>query len=109
MAQKFQVSYVDDIDGSEADGPVAFALDGTSFEIDLSKANGDKFRQVLAPFIEHARRASGIKRGVARQRDASNRQRTHDIRQWARAQGMAISERGRIPADVISKYEAAHR
>jgi hypothetical protein len=109
MAQKVQVSYVDDIDGSEADGTVAFAMDGTSFEIDLSASNGEKFRQALAPFIEHARRASGVKRGVARQRDASNRQRTHDIREWAKAQGMTISGRGRIPADVISKYQAAHR
>jgi len=108
MAQKVQVSYVDDLDGSQAEGTVAFGLDGTSFEIDLSKANGDKFRKALAPFIEHARRASGVKRAVSR-RDASNRQRTHDIREWARAQGMTISERGRIPGDVINKYQARHR
>ena len=36
MAQKVQTFFVDDLDGSEAEGTVLFGLDGTRYEIDLS-------------------------------------------------------------------------
>ena len=44
MAQKVEVLLVDDIDGGEADETVSFSIDGTSYEIDLSKKNAAKLR-----------------------------------------------------------------
>lgn len=107
MAQKSVVSLEDDLDGGPADETVRFAIGGVEYEIDLSTNNAARLRRQLAPFVEHARkvgRASG--RPV---RTAASRQRSHDIRAWAREQGLDLSERGRIPASVARKYEAAAR
>lgn len=106
MAQKITVTLEDDLDGGPAAGTTRFALDGAEYEIDLSQHNADTLRKALAPFIDHARRATG---GPSRQgeRTASVRQRSADIRAWAKEHGIAVSERGRIPASVAEQYEAA--
>jgi Lsr2 len=85
---------------------VRFGVDGAEYEIDLSKKNAAAFRRKLAPFLEHARKAG---RGHRRQpgRTASSRERSGGIRAWAKGQGIAVSERGRIPASVVEQYEAA--
>jgi Lsr2 len=105
MAQKITVALEDDIDGGPADETVRFGLGGTGYEIDLSKKNGNAFRRQLAPFIEHARRAG---RGQRRRpgRTASSRERSADIRAWAKDQGITVSDRGRIPASVAEQYDA---
>ncbi len=107
MAQKVQVLLIDDLDGSSADETVSFGLDGRTYEIDLSKKNADKLRKVLEPYVENARRArpSGRKRATLA---AGSRQRSAEIRRWAKSVGIEVSDRGRIPANVIEKYEAAH-
>ena len=106
MAQKITVALEDDIDGGPADETVRFGLGGAEYEIDLSKRNATEFRRQLAPFIEHARRAG---RGARRRpgRTASSRERSADIRAWAKDQGITVSDRGRIPANVAEQYEAA--
>ncbi len=105
MARKVQYLLVDDLDGGEADETVSFALDGTSYEIDLSKENAKALRDALAPYIASARRAGG-RRGRGRGgRGGGRTSDTAAIREWARSQGMKISDRGRIPADIIEKYE----
>ena len=83
-----------------------FAFDGTDYEIDLNAKNGAAFRTQLAPYVEHARKTG---RAPARRagRAASSRQRSGDIRAWAKEHGLAISERGRIPASVVEQYNAA--
>lgn len=110
MAQKVTVSYEDDLDGSPASRTVRFALSGAEYEIDLSEHNAETFRHQLAPFIEQARRAG---RAADRPpgRSAASRERTSAIRAWARDRGIAINQRGRIPATVIEQYEtsAGHR
>jgi len=80
--------------------------DGTDFEIDLSEKNAHAFRKQLAPFAGHARKAS---RGPAPRtpRTAAGRQRSGDVRAWAKDHGIAVSTRGRIPASVMEKYQAA--
>jgi hypothetical protein len=105
MAQKITVALEDDIDGGPADETVRFGLGGTEYEIDLSKKNANAFRRQLAPFIEHARRAG---RGPRRQpgRTASSRERSADIRVWAKDQGITVSDRGRISASVAEQYDA---
>jgi hypothetical protein len=106
MAKQIQVVITDDIDGGEAHETIAFGLDGSSLEIDLNKLNAAQFRQTVAPYIEHGRRVS---RGRARAaRPAPDRGHTSDVREWAKQQGIKVSERGRIPASVLAGYEAAH-
>jgi Lsr2 len=106
MAKQIQVVITDDIDGGEAHETIAFGLDGSSLEIDLNKLNAAQFRQTVAPYIEHGRRVS---RGRARAaRPARDRGHTSDVREWAKQQGIKVSERGRIPASVVAGYEAAH-
>ena len=106
MAQKIQVLLVDDIDGSEATETVTFGVDGVSYEIDLSSGNAGKLRTELARYVEHARKSGGARpRG---QRNAPSREQSTRIREWARAHGHKVNERGRIPANVITEYEAGH-
>jgi len=87
---------------------VQFGLDGVHYEIDLSAKNASRFRKQLAPFIEHARRAG--RRATGRPgRTAASRQRSGDIRAWAKDHGIAVSERGRIPTSVQQQYLAASK
>jgi hypothetical protein len=108
MAQKVQVLLVDDLDGSEATETVAFGLDGASYEIDLSAGNAGKLRKELAQYVEHARKASGGAPRRRRTRTGPNRERSAEIRQWAKSRGYKVSERGRIPANIVAEFEAAH-
>jgi len=106
MATKVTITLEDDLTGGPADQTLRFAVDGTEYEIDLSKKNARAFRKQLAPFLEHARKAGrGQRRPAARA--ASGREHSGDIRAWAKAQGIAVSERGRIPASVAEQYQAA--
>jgi hypothetical protein len=104
MAQKVTVALEDDLDGGPADETLRFRFDGAEYEIDLNKKNARTFRKRLAPFIEHARKAP---RGQRRPRTSSSRQRSGTIRVWATEHGITVSERGRIPANVVQQYEAA--
>ena len=105
MARKVQYLLVDDLDGGQAEETVSFGLDGASYEIDLSKKNAKALRDALAPYVASARRAGG-RRGRGRGgRGGGRASDTAAIREWARSQGMKISDRGRIPADIIEKYE----
>jgi len=107
MAKKVTTSLRDDLDGGPAAETVHFALGGSEFEIDLSTKNARAFRRQLDPFLEHARRARRFSKSQAN-RSAASRRRTNSIRTWAREHGMDISERGRIPLEVIERYEAAN-
>ena len=104
MAQRTQILYVDDIDGSEAEGTVRFGLDGADYEIDLNKQHSDQFAKAIRPYIDAARRVPSSRRAGRGSRMSRHNQ--SDVRAWARAEGLKISDRGRIPADVLAKYEA---
>jgi hypothetical protein len=94
--------------GAPADETVRFAIGGTEYEIDLSKTNAKTFRKGLASFTEHARKAGrGQRRRPAR--TSAARERSGDIRAWAKANGIPVSDRGRIPASIAEQYEAATR
>ncbi len=111
MARKVEVTLIDDLDGGEADETVAFGLDGTRYEIDLSSANAQKLRDTLAKFIDAARRDKGGRqpaRGAARKAAAAVGPNTSDVREWAKAQGYDVSERGRVANDLIVKFQEAH-
>jgi hypothetical protein len=122
MAQKVQVILVDDVDGGEAKETVSFALDGVSYEIDVSEANAGKLRDALAPWVGHARRLGGRSGGGGGTRarsggggsGGSGRSRGNskhdlsDVRSWARENGFQVSDRGRVSSEVIAAYEKAH-
>ncbi|MCD2194046.1 Lsr2 family protein [Actinomycetospora endophytica] len=121
MAQKVVVSLVDDLDETEADETVEFGIDGATYEIDLSDSNAAKLRDILADYVAHSRRLSGRRRSSRGAAPASgattrrgggrasvDREQNQAIREWARKQGMTVSERGRIPSEVSEAYHKAH-
>ena len=105
VAQKVTVALEDDLDGGPADETLRFPIGGTEYEIDLSTKNATAFRRQLAPLSAHARKAR--REHPRPTRTAAGRRRAGGIRAWAKDQGIAISDRGRIPASVVSQYEAA--
>jgi hypothetical protein len=108
MAQKVQVLLVDDLDGSEATETVSFGLDGVSYEIDLSSGNAGQLRKELASYVEHGRKAGSVLGRRRRQRNGAGREQSARIREWAKDHGYKVNERGRIPANIVADYDAAH-
>jgi hypothetical protein len=109
MVSIVSVVVSDDLDGSPEAEPVSFGLEGVTYEIDLSDKNRAKLQKELAPYIERSRRVTraGRRTGASRQAARSN-DNNMLIRAWARDEGLQVSERGRISADVIRQYDAAH-
>ena len=109
MAQKVQTVFIDDLDGTEADGTVRFSLDGTEYEIDLTAGHTQQLREALAPYVDAGRRVSGSVRRPARaaRRPQPSGPNTTEVREWAKAQGMDVKDRGRVPAELIVKFKAA--
>ena len=105
MAQRTRIDLIDDIDGTPAHETVTFALDGIGYEIDLSEKNATALRNAAAPFLAAGRRVSGTRRRVVRK--GSDGEATA-IRAWAVAQGLAVSSRGRVSAEIRKAYENAH-
>jgi len=108
MAQKIQTLFIDDI-GGEAERTVRFGLDGTEYEIDLSTKHSDELRAALGTYLAHARKVGGTARRAAGRtgRKASSAD-TVAVRAWARENGYDIKDRGRVPADLVAKYQAAN-
>lgn len=109
MAQKVQVLLVDDLDGGEADETVTFALDGKTYEIDLTTANADKLRGLLDPYTKGGRRTGGRAAGGRGKVRAvpSGGSDTAEIRKWAKENGYNVNDRGRVPADIREAFEKA--
>jgi hypothetical protein len=108
MARSIAVEVSDDLDGSPGAETVAFSLDGVSYEVDLGQPNRARLADALAPFIASGRRVrNGARRRAASPTGAFRVDRAA-VRAWAPEAGLAVSERGRISAEVMSKYEAAH-
>jgi hypothetical protein len=117
MAQRVQVLLVCDLHGDEtpATDTVEFALDGAAYEIDVCEQHAGELRERMAPYVGVARRSSG--RGTSAQTRGGGRRRRRSsgsgeaarIREWARGQGLAVPERGRIPAELAEKFAAANR
>jgi hypothetical protein len=110
VAQKVQVILTDDLDGGEADESVQFAIDGVSYEIDLSEANAEALREAVAPYVDAARRIGGrsSRRSGGPKSQPSERTDLSELRAWAREHGFQVSDRGRVSSEVRAAYEAAH-
>jgi hypothetical protein len=109
VAQKIQTLVIDDLDGSAAEGTVRFGLDGTEYEIDLNDEHARELRDALARYAGAARRASGAARRPARagRRAPAGGLTTTGVREWAKAQGIEVKDRGRVPAELVVKFQAA--
>ena len=108
MAQKVQTFFVDDLDGSEAEGTVLFGLDGTHYEIDLSTGHAKELRSALARYTEAGRRVTGTTRtGHSGRKAPASSVTNTEVRTWAKARGLPVKDRGRVPADVFAQYQAA--
>jgi hypothetical protein len=110
MAQKVQTLFIDDLDGTEAEGSVQFGLDGTDYEIDLNSEHAEELRSALSRYVSAARRVSGTGRPPGRpgRRSASTTDvDTKDVRKWAKDQGIELKDRGRVPTSVVAKFRAA--
>ncbi|MBT2541379.1 Lsr2 family protein [Streptomyces sp. ISL-44] len=108
MAQKVEVTLVDDLDGSEATQTILFALDGKTYEIDLNDAHAAKLREDLAPFLGAARKTSGGRTTARRMGSAKPGEDTAAIRSWAKASGYDVNDRGRVPAEIKKAYAESH-
>ena len=108
MAQKIQTLFIDDIDGSPADGTVRFALDGTSYEIDLSTGHAQALRTALSSYVDAARPEPGTRRPARpRRKPGTDGPDSTQVRDWARSEGIEVKDRGRIPAELVVKFKAA--
>lgn len=112
MATKTTTTFIDDFDNSELDPDVkstTFALNGATYEIDLSEKNAAALAAALEPFIAKARpvRSTRASSKGGPKRASSNAARLGKIRDWAASNGHAVSSRGRIPAVVVEAYEEA--
>jgi hypothetical protein len=97
----------DDLDGSDADETVVFALDGTAYEIDLTDKNASDLRLALHPYIEAGRKVSSS-RIKGRSTRAGKAPSTAQVRAWAEDQGLPVNARGKIRAEILEKYQATH-
>jgi hypothetical protein len=109
VAQKIQTLFIDDIDGSAAEGTVRFALDGAEYEIDLNARHAEALREALAKYVDAARRSTGTARRSARggRRATAGGVNTTEVREWAKAQGIEVKDRGRVPAELVVRFRAA--
>lgn len=115
MAERIIHQLIDDLDGSEIPidkgERIEFSIRGISYQIDLSPTNANKLDKALKPFIEAGTRVRGSRRSAATKgapRGASSREQLAAIREWARKSGYEVSDRGRIKAEVVEAFEAAH-
>ena len=114
MAKTVITQITDDLDGSSGAATITFGYRGTNYEIDLGRRNASAFDKTMRPYVDAARKvttARGGRRGSSDGRRTTRRSsagQLASIREWARAQGYSVSDRGRISADVMESYAKAH-
>ena len=117
MAQKTIVTLVDDLTGEVAENisTVEFALDGRAYELDLTDENSTKLHDALSQYVNAARKIGGRRRSGPRPGRAIkstshttgyNRETLKSIREWAKKSGKEISDRGRIPQEIVDEFHS---
>lgn len=109
MVQRTQVILEDDIEGGPAEETVTFGLDGVTYEIDLNESNASALRDAMSAYVGAGRRSGGRRSTRKSTSSSSKGSRSSEIREWARANGYEVSDRGRINAEVTEAYEKANR
>jgi hypothetical protein len=111
MAQRTQVVLIDDFDGTEiTDGDaqsVTLTWSGVDYSIDLSKTNADKFEKGDRAVPGEGAASRWAQEPVVQTVDFCRAGRYQGSRAWAASNGIELSNRGRVPAEVIEKYRAA--
>jgi len=109
VAQKVQTLFIDDLDASAADGTVRFGLDRSEYEIDLNAEHAQALRDALARYMSAGRRVGGSARRPVRsgRRAPVSGLNTTEVREWAKAQGIEVKDRGRVPAELVVKFKEA--
>lgn len=109
MATQVTTTVVDDLDGSSNARTVSFSLEGVDYRIDLNSKNRAAMQKALKPYLEKATKV-GRRTGSPRRSSVSSAKRNDlgAIREWARANGHTVSDRGRVSADIQAAYRAAH-
>ena len=114
MAERIVRQLIDDIDGSdisEGSGEqLDFTVRGVQYRIDLSSANVAKFDKALEPYVEAAKKTGSARsrRTKAASNGKSSPEHLAAIREWARREGYEVSNRGRIKAEIVEAFDAAH-
>lgn len=109
MAERIEITTIDDLDGSKADETVGFAVDGQAYEVDLNTENASALRVFLARYTEAGRKVPmPIRKRRIKGSASRNREHSTAVREWARARGHKVSDRGRIPAEITALYDSAH-
>jgi hypothetical protein len=112
MAKRTIEVFHDDLDGSEGASTVKFGLDGKSYEIDLSESHEKELRKALDKYVGAATQVTAQSASASGRRKYGTgpaRRDTKHIREWLRnVEGVEISDRGRIPTDLMNRYNAAH-
>ena len=97
---------VDDLDGSDAAETVQFGWGAVDYTIDLSEVHAKELRNALDPYVRAGAKLGRTGTAPARPAYAARRDRNQEIRDWAKAAGKSVAERGRIPAQIIDEWRA---
>ncbi|WP_406296532.1 Lsr2 family protein [Embleya sp. NBC_00888] len=110
MAQRVVTLFTDDITGNEGEDIAThtFSLDGVTYEIDLGQETYQQLLDALGPFFNAGRKTGTARRSKAVRAAAGQGPDPVKVREWARSSGIEVNARGRVPADLIEKYQAAH-
>jgi hypothetical protein len=115
VAQRTVVQLTDDLDGkaiAEGKGEtVRVGIDGQDYEIDLGERNAAALRDTVSKYVSAGRRVGGGSRGGRTRSAAPARTRDYDpkaVRAWAEEQGLEVSARGRVPAELVAKFQEAN-
>lgn len=111
MAQRVEIQIIDDLDGTRGDERVLFSFEGKHYEIDLSTKNAKKLRDTLGRYASAGRKVAGTRKAAGRRvtrRIVPAGPSNAEVREWARSNGYAVADRGRLNADIVVKFQEAH-
>ena len=107
MAQRMTVILTDDLDGGDADQTIRFGFEGKAFSIDLSTKNAEKFRKLIAPYVQAGRREVSIPGPRRSQGTRSSDVDPKAVRAWAQSNGYHVNPRGRVAGEIVEAFKAA--
>jgi hypothetical protein len=111
MAQKVETVLIDDLDGGTAETTVRFSWSGADYEIDLSATHASDLGAVIEPYLRAGRKVSGPARRASRgsaRRNNGGTPNPAEVREWAKSEGIKVNDRGRVPAELVVKFQAAN-
>lgn len=108
MAKSIITKITDDLDGSDDARTIKFGFDGDLYEIDLNEQHYNEMKDFLAPFIKAGLKAPSARAPRTPSATKQSREELQRVRAWAKGQGMAVNDRGRVSQVVQDAYYQAH-